>query len=180
MAVAVFGLTACISGVLSCQATKFICEESDRKYKKNLEEFVEKRAYYEQLWKTWFQGNGWQNPQKAVNWDDLSQTVELLTPLCPHIKINKSKKECPRTFHCGLLRKVISLEIALTQVKLSPYMKLEETQLYLCSLVAAIALTIFTSAIIPLNSPLMTMHLLLGLGAAYIGTRYAIRKKEIS
>lgn len=178
MAVAVFGLTACISGIISCQATKFICEESDKRYKKILKEYLEKRADYEKQWKTWFEGQGWQNPKKAVNWENLPETIVLLTPRCPHTKVNADKKDCPPHLACGLLRKVISLETTLTQAKLNPYMKSEETQLYLCSLVAAVALTIFTSVIIPLNPLFMTLHLLLGLGAAYMGTRYTMRKRD--
>ncbi|MBX9744100.1 MAG: hypothetical protein K2X08_02680, partial [Chlamydiales bacterium] len=159
MAVAVFGLTACVPGVISCHVTKFICEQSDKKCREVVSDYLVKRSDYESEWESLFQKKGWQNPKKAVDWGNLSEAVKLLTPHCPHTSINKNQKGCPKTAPCGLLRRVISLEIALTQAKLSPSMKLEETQIRLCSLVSAIALTIFTSAIIPLPPLLMTIHL---------------------
>ncbi|MBX9744101.1 MAG: hypothetical protein K2X08_02685 [Chlamydiales bacterium] len=176
MAAAVFGLTACIPGVISFGLGKFIGKSYDNQSKKIIETFHQNMQSLIDNWETEIEK--YLQQKLVIKPNSKQRAFDLLVPSCPHKKTNESRQKCSELTNCGGLRLNMQTEVkSLSQIGENE--KNLRGLLRLAYVITAVTTTLLTSSfIIPLCPVLTTIHLGLSLGTAVIGGGIALDSRS--
>ncbi|MDP1607985.1 MAG: hypothetical protein Q8L98_01580 [Chlamydiales bacterium] len=154
MAAAVFGLTACVPGVISWGVAELVCKRRDEQCKKICDSFNQKVQNFQKQWKLHHWEALIEDEGEKPNLKNLSDLI----PLCPHKKENEADDCSVKT--CNDLREDMQSEMSLFNRNFKNHATVSENRPLLISIITAVAMTALTSAfIIPLCPLLTTIHL---------------------
>lgn len=172
MALAVFGLTACVPGIVSLGLGKLICENYDKQRKEIIQVFNQNIQNLIKQWEEKVEKIFVREREIAPNQMSI---IFSLVPVCSHKKTNENQESCEPSKDCGKLRLSMYTEAekVFWQVKKTEHNS--KSLLVLTYIIAALATTVLTASFMTPLSPALTItHLLLGIATGLIGGKAAL------